>query len=131
MSHPTPTKRQYGQAIKAIAQGRREVQQLIDATHRDDQYVLSILGPILVNLNQLSRRCERPEKETTAFETSDTSRINREVTYVTGKHSNISIANTPEQTDETHATLNRNNTVFFDDQQIYSDQRCTILTVHW
>ncbi|MCY3010291.1 MAG: hypothetical protein NTY42_10660 [Planctomycetota bacterium] len=50
MSRTPPTRRDYESAIEAIVLSRREVQKLIDATHRDEEYILSLLGPILSNL---------------------------------------------------------------------------------
>jgi hypothetical protein len=45
-------------ALKAITISRQEVQKLLDATPWDEHYVLSILGPILVNLKDAQASLE-------------------------------------------------------------------------
>ena len=59
MSQAPLTKRDYQRAIKAIAASRREVQQLIDATRRDEQYILSHLGPMLCELRDARATLEQ------------------------------------------------------------------------
>jgi len=59
MSQASLTKRDYQRAIKAIAASRREVQQLIDATRRDEQYILSLLGPMLCELRDARATLEQ------------------------------------------------------------------------
>jgi hypothetical protein len=48
MSRVSPTKRECGRFIKAIAQSRQHVERLL-ADVPDEHYVLSLLGPTLVN----------------------------------------------------------------------------------
>lgn len=52
MSQTTPTQRDYGRAIKAIAQSRQHIERLLAGVDRDEHYVLSLLGPILANLKE-------------------------------------------------------------------------------
>jgi len=58
MSRTTPTQREYGRAIKAIAQSRREVERLLADVPREELYVLSLLGPILANLKDAQATLE-------------------------------------------------------------------------
>jgi hypothetical protein len=47
-----PTQREYQRAIMAIAVSRQQVERLLADVSRDEHYVLSLLGPILVNLKE-------------------------------------------------------------------------------
>ena len=59
MSRTPPTRRDYERTIKAIVQGRQEVQKLIDATQRDEHFTLGQLGPILANLKEAQSLLEQ------------------------------------------------------------------------
>lgn len=52
------TQRDYQRAIKAIAQSRQHIERLLADVDRDDHYVLSLLGPILVNLKDAQATVE-------------------------------------------------------------------------
>jgi hypothetical protein len=52
MSQTSPTKREYGRAIRAIVQSRQHIERLLADVDRDEHYTLSLLGPILANLKE-------------------------------------------------------------------------------
>ncbi len=58
MSRTTPTQREYGRAIKAIAQSRQHIERLLADVGRDEHYTLSILGSILSNLKDAQASLE-------------------------------------------------------------------------
>jgi hypothetical protein len=51
-------KRDYQQALKAIAQSRQHIEKLLADVDWDDHYTLSLLGPILVNLKDAQATVE-------------------------------------------------------------------------
>ena len=59
MSRTPPTRRDYERAIEAMVQSRQEVQKLIDATQRDEHFILGQLGPILANLKEAQTLLEQ------------------------------------------------------------------------
>lgn len=58
MSQLSPTRRDYARALKAIAQSRQQVERLLADVDRDENYVLSLLGPILANLKDAQATLE-------------------------------------------------------------------------
>ena len=50
MSQASPTIRDYERSIKAITKSRQHIEKLLADVPRDEHYVLSVLGPMLVNL---------------------------------------------------------------------------------
>lgn len=58
MSRTIPTQREYGRAIKAVAQSRQHIEKLLADVDRDEHYELSLLGPILANLKDAQATLE-------------------------------------------------------------------------
>lgn len=58
MSQTSPTQREYGRAIKAIAQSRREVERLLADVSWDQEYTLGQLARILSDLKDAQATLE-------------------------------------------------------------------------